>query len=731
MGRRRLLILGLVLLATPALPVVHGQADGQKPAEAAAPGPDLPPPPSSLPDDLPPADGPAAPGDAPKSKPSPALKSTPTKAAAPRAQGKASAPRSQPQPTAATPVQPQPRAEGRPSPGPSPGLPDAGGLPAFTPAEDVLGPGALPRAAGGDNPLGDPALSRTEGRDSPQDKKGVGLAPSPGQVGEPAPRGGAAGAGVGRAPAGLPAENPPATPQDGTATTTTPPPAGGPAQDSGMPELSADRLPLGKQAVAVTVDVQAPASMNLNQPATLRLIVRNAGANEATNVRILDNLPDGLEYRSSQPEAYHQPGDSLLSWRMNTLPAGSERVLTVKVLPKKTGAFVHGATVWFQTGSKSHTRVLRPRLKVDQTVSASKVLKGQAVEFKVVVTNIGDGPARDVTIQAKLTPGLRHGSADGGDDQMLFELTLPELAPGQHEELDPLVADAIQGGEQSCTVTATSPDVIPFVKDEAENTQTALVVEPKLRLTLTGPDRRYTDTVAPYEISVQNPGTAPARQVRILATLPVSGRLIAVPRNADYDSATRRLQWAPDQVEAGGQAKLGFAVRMGGVGHYQVTAEARGEGGLQSRDQFSTDVVGMPDVDLVVSERQRVVDVGGKTTFQIRLRNYGTKDATNIQMTAKLSKNLAVEGKAVPAGAGIEMWSKDDEVKIGDEQGHGIARLGPGKEILMGIEVKVTGPEPMLATCRVSVTHDDLSEPFEDMAGVKVMTSRRPPGGSP
>ena len=55
-----------------------------------------------------------------------------------------------------------------------------------------------------------------------------------------------------------------------------------------------DRLPLGKQSVAVTVDVQAPASMNLNQEATLKLIVRNTGASDALNVGIEDELPEGL-----------------------------------------------------------------------------------------------------------------------------------------------------------------------------------------------------------------------------------------------------------------------------------------------------------------------------------------------------------------------------------------------------------------------------------------------------
>ena len=57
----------------------------------------------------------------------------------------------------------------------------------------------------------------------------------------------------------------------------------------------------------------------------------------------------------------------------------------------------------------------------------------------------------------------------------------------------------------------------------------------------------------------------------------------------------------------------------------------------------------------------------------------------------------------------------------------GIDKLGPNKEMVLGILVKVKGPEPKLATCRVSVIHDDLPDgnKFEDMAGVKVTTQRR------
>ena len=166
---------------------------------------------------------------------------------------------------------------------------------------------------------------------------------------------------------------------------------------------------------------------------------------------------------------------------------------------------------------------------------------------------------------------------------------------------------------------------------------------------------------------------------------------------------------------------LPFQVRMGGIGSYEVLADAIGEGGLKVHERKATDVVGIADVDLVVSESKRVVDVGGQTTFQIRLRNYGTKEATHLLVKATLSPNLKFKrAGSVPEGVSIE--EKDNEVKF-----QRIDKLGPGKEMILGMLVTVTGPDPKLATCKVSVIHDDLpdSEKFEDMAGVKVTSQRR------
>ena len=175
----------------------------------------------------------------------------------------------------------------------------------------------------------------------------------------------------------------------------------GPAPADGAPAAPArteasgptvDRLPIGKQSVAVTVDVQAPASMNLNQVANLKLVIRNTGTSDALNVDVEDELPEGLRFISSVPEMT-KSHESHLSFKIPTLAAGSERTISVKVKPTKTGPFEHAATVKFETGCRSRTRVLEPKLKVDVVANPTtgKVLKGQPVEFKVTVTNLGDG----------------------------------------------------------------------------------------------------------------------------------------------------------------------------------------------------------------------------------------------------------------------------------------------------------------------------------------------------
>ena len=185
--------------------------------------------------------------------------------------------------------------------------------------------------------------------------------------------------------------------------------------------------------------------------------------------------------------------------------------------------------------------------------------------------------------------------------------------------------------------------------------------------------------MADYKITVENPGTAPARKVRVMATLPISGKLVKVPPDAQLRQDDQQTLLDDRSIDPGPKAMtFPFQVRMGGIGSYEVIADAIGEGALKVQERKTTDVVGIADVDLVVSESKRVLDVGGKTTFQIRLRNYGTKDATHLLVTAKLSPNLKFE----KAGGGTQdvQSSKTSKRQRSDVRGDRQARAGQGDD---------------------------------------------------
>ena len=90
-------------------------------------------------------------------------------------------------------------------------------------------------------------------------------------------------------------------------------------------------------------------------------------------VRIRDELPEGLKYViQSLPDA---PGDreSVLYLVAEHAPGRSDKLIAVKVEPVKTRPRSNMArSVWFQTGSNARTKVLQPRLKIEQIASAAR-----------------------------------------------------------------------------------------------------------------------------------------------------------------------------------------------------------------------------------------------------------------------------------------------------------------------------------------------------------------------
>lgn len=475
--------------------------------------------------------------------------------------------------------------------------------------------------------------------------------------------------------------------------------------------LGADRLAAGPQAVGLSVEVQAPPVVNLNLETLIKIVVRNTGKADAAGVVIRDDLPDGLEFVSSQPEpASGGKGGGVLTWSLGNLAVGGEKIVKLRVKPIKAVPMDHAATVSMAAGAKARMTVREPKLKVELTAAPTKVLKGQQVRFNITVSNPGTGTAKNVSVQAKLGTGLRH--AEGGYiEQVLDEIKANETVP-----LDPLLVEAIAGGEHACEVTVSSPDVAKEAP-EAHTSQAVTITEPKLTLALSGHTKRITNSTAAYRLTVENPGTAPAQRVRVTTFLPIGGKVYA-PKAAGvtFDASSRRLTWDIPHLDAKERQDLDFKIVTGGIGLYHINAEAK-SGLLSAKANFDTDVAGMADVRFDIVERLRAIDVKEETTFEVNVKNYGLKEANNLLVSAKLSGQLKVVD-ATGTEKEPEATATRDEVRFPV-----IDRLGAGQEL--HLTIKVVADKPGAGVCQVTIVHDDNGDiKLNKESHVRVMESR-------
>ncbi len=87
---------------------------------------------------------------------------------------------------------------------------------------------------------------------------------------------------------------------------------------------------------------------------------------------------------------------------------------------------------------------------------------------------------------------------------------------------------------------------------------------------------------------------------------------------------------------------MGFIYGTSTPGLYRANAEAT-SGELRASDTMTTDVSGLAVLDIQVDpDRRRVIDVGKTNYYDITIKNVGTKEATRLQLSGKLTTNLKV-----------------------------------------------------------------------------------------
>lgn len=190
---------------------------------------------------------------------------------------------------------------------------------------------------------------------------------------------------------------------------------------------------------ALSMKKTGPAGCFVNREVDFALEVSNPGTAAATNVRVLDPIPDGLEFVAASDGGAYVAASRTVTWTLGTLEPGSQKTLKLKVIGSRAGDFVNRATIQGDRGLEAvssaplHVEgVPALLLEVVDLDDPSEV--GSETTYEIRVFNQGSDPSTGLRILATVPDGMVPESATGPapyrvqGQQVIFE-PLAKLAP--------------------------------------------------------------------------------------------------------------------------------------------------------------------------------------------------------------------------------------------------------------------------------------------------------------
>ncbi len=422
----------------------------------------------------------------------------------------------------------------------------------------------------------------------------------------------------------------------------------------------------GPQAPALTIEKTGPGEIQVGRPATFTVRVRNVGQVTAQQVIVQDEIPHGTSLISTKPQA--TTSDGALLWQLGTIKPGEEVTTTVELMPEAEGQIGSVANVTFQAAATARANVTRPKLELQMTAPA-RVLIGENVVFSIRLSNPGTGVAERVVLEEDVPSGLRHAAG------RQLEYEVGRLNPGESRQLE-LTLTADQAGILENVLTARAEGGL-----QAEQRAEMEITAPKLQLEVNGPTRRYLDRPGTYSIVVANPGTAPAKGLALVAHLPRGLKFVNTNNRGVYDDTSHSVHWSLEELPAGEQGTVQITALPIEMGEHKLRIEGQAQMGLAEATEKPVIVEGIAALEFDVTDLQDPVEVEGQTTYEIRVRNQGSKTAVNVRVSA-----LVPDGMRYLNGEGATRAVVQQQQVVFEP----LAELRPQAEATFRVQVQAT-----------------------------------------
>lgn len=449
----------------------------------------------------------------------------------------------------------------------------------------------------------------------------------------------------------------------------------GASLDASQTAVSVNTQPVNVVAEipGIRVVTSGPAEIPIRQAVNYEVRVENRGSIAAPGALIRVTLPRWIGVQTQKAsrgeigEESNQREQQLL-WQVEGLPAGSAETLTLALSAVEARQF-DVAVEWavLPQSNIAHVQVLEPKLEL-VIDGPDRVIYGQSQSYKVRVLNPGNGNAENVVFtlspNSKTPQSQQIGRIPAGKEAH-FEV---ELTARDRESLQ------IHG----LAIGASGL--------ETELTKSIEVVAADLEAVLSGPPLRYQASSAAYKLEITNRGDAACEQLTAVLQLPAGVKYEGgLPQPADASGKTtgaetsgNAIQWQVGQLAPGESAEYEFHCMMQETGEQKIAFQCEGTAAGAANVAFTTNVETLADLVLSVADPSAPAPVGEEVTYEIVLRNRGSKAATDVQTLAQFSDD--VEPVRVEGGTG--------KVAPGQVVFDAIPRIEPGEELRLKVVAK-------------------------------------------
>jgi len=271
------------------------------------------------------------------------------------------------------------------------------------------------------------------------------------------------------------------------------------------------------------LELQGPAEVKVGDEVSLQFRLVNRGTGDASNVVLRSVLPPGLRH----PEG----GD--LEYELDLLRAGEAQDVDLVLIAAEPGKQIRvsaelSADGMAPTTARTDLAIIGSQLSIER-LGPDKRYVGRPARFQNVITNDTSFEAVGAIVEERVPEGMEVANVSSGGDynasSRIIRWELPRIAPGKQVVLDSELVAETTGRMESVVEVIESAG---FRSRAAQNT----VVMVEGLHNVTADISRLDKPVAigerfGFTVTIDNRGTAVARNVRILLQVPKEIEVVA------------------------------------------------------------------------------------------------------------------------------------------------------------------------------------------------------------